>query len=110
MPRPAAATTRVANPYAKVAQNVAPNANMGRQSQHCVSNQTKRKFKQASQSRQRAGDQLTLDNQVQFNRCESKVVGELVQNNKFWEKHKTKSAPLAMTAFANEAVGLKELF
>ena len=58
------------NPYAKGAQNdVNNNVNdMGRQSQQRVSNQHKRKFKlaQASSSRRRKGDQLTLDNRVAF--------------------------------------------
>jgi len=63
----ATATTCVVNPYAKRAQNA---ANMGRQSQQRVSNQHKRKFKQAqrhSSRRPQKGDQLTLDNQVAFN-------------------------------------------
>jgi len=46
--------------------NVHNEGNVGRQSQHRVSNQHKRKFKQASPRRRRAGDQLTLDNQVAF--------------------------------------------
>mgnify|MGYP000243177189 CR=1 FL=1 len=62
----------VVNPYAKTAQNA---VNMGRQSQHRVSNQHKRKCKLAQATRKpKAGDQLTLDNRVAFQaECDCKV-------------------------------------
>ena len=64
MPPAATATRDVVNPYAKPAQNA---ADMGRQSQHRVSNQHKRKYKLAQATRKpKAGDQLTLDNKVAF--------------------------------------------
>jgi len=61
------------NPYAKPRQAVpvvAHNAaNMGRQSQHHVANQHKRKFKLCDNSnkKRRKGDQLTLQGNVAFN-------------------------------------------
>jgi len=61
------------NPYAKPRQAVpvvAHNAaNMGRQSQHHVANQHKRKFKLCdnSNTKRRKGDQLTLQGNVAFN-------------------------------------------
>ena len=64
MPPAATATRNVANPHAKAAQNA---ADMGRQSQHRVSNQHKRKCKLAQPTRKpEPGDQLALDNRVAF--------------------------------------------
>ena len=63
----AVARPRGVNPYAKPAQNsVINDENMGRQSQQRVSNQHKRKCKQASPRRRRKGDQLTLQGAVAF--------------------------------------------
>jgi len=62
----AAATARMANPYAKPAQNA---VNMGRQSQQRVSNQHKRKYKLCSNNnrKKKKGDQLTLQGDVASN-------------------------------------------
>jgi len=57
MSPPAAATTRMANPYAKTAQKA---VNMGRQSQQRVSNQNKRKFKLAGNNNPKKRGQQTL--------------------------------------------------
>ena len=80
MPPVGTATTCPPNPYRNAAQNA---ENMGRQSQHRVSNQHKRKFKLCNNkksSKPRAGDQLTLEGTVAFQSerdckiCKAKVI------------------------------------
>ena len=89
----AAARESVVNPYAKPAQNA---ANVGRQSQQRVSNQTKRKFKLASNNnrKKKKGDQLTLQGGVAFQPerdcivCRAKTIKKL-----YLAEHKVPKRP-----------------
>jgi len=64
----AAATPRLANPYAKRSQTAVNNSvNMSPQSQQRISNQHKRKYKLCSNSQKwQKGDQLTLEGGIAF--------------------------------------------
>jgi len=64
----AAATRRLANPYAKRSQTAVNNSvNMSPQSQQRISNQHKRKYKLCSNSQKwQKGDQLTLEGGIAF--------------------------------------------